>query len=354
MDFVRQRALQAIEPVVGFVVAVGLAIAGAGYWALAIGVVAGAWAGAVVAIVTWPYPLRWRYDRGALRVYARFSVPIFIATACSVVLANATVIATNAHLGLAGVGAVALAATITAFTSRVDDLVSGTLYPAICAMQNRVDLLRESFVKSNRLALMWAMPFGVGLALFSRRSRPLRDRGEMAPGGRSCFRSRARGGDQPMIGLQLGRLFPGPGETRPIAVASRRLDARPAGRRDSAALQRTDSSAWRSGSPPGRSFSSCFRAWYLSHLFEGFSFFRHALRAILPTVPAALAVLLIRVVETGPRNVAVAIVELIVYVGWWSAPPGCSSARSSARRSAICPPARCDPVPTAGEAVPPV
>src|SRR5688500_9587576 len=37
MQFGRQRALQAIEPVVTFAVAVGLAAAGAGYWALLIG-----------------------------------------------------------------------------------------------------------------------------------------------------------------------------------------------------------------------------------------------------------------------------------------------------------------------------
>jgi hypothetical protein len=55
-----------------------------------------------------------------------------------VVLANGTMIATNAHLGLAGAGALALAANITAFTTRVDDLVSSTLYPAICAVQHRV------------------------------------------------------------------------------------------------------------------------------------------------------------------------------------------------------------------------
>ena len=41
------------------------------------------------------------------------------------------------------------------------------MYPAICAVQDRLELLRESFVKSNRLALMWAMPFGVGIALFA-------------------------------------------------------------------------------------------------------------------------------------------------------------------------------------------
>src|SRR5581483_5238044 len=41
MEFVRQRTLQAVDPVVGFVVSVAMAIAGAGYWAFVGGLAAG-------------------------------------------------------------------------------------------------------------------------------------------------------------------------------------------------------------------------------------------------------------------------------------------------------------------------
>ena len=37
----------------------------------------------------------------------------------------------------------------------------------MCAVADRTELLFETFVKSNRLALMWAMPSGLGLALFA-------------------------------------------------------------------------------------------------------------------------------------------------------------------------------------------
>ena len=37
----------------------------------------------------------------------------------------------------------------------------------MCAVKDRVPLLSEIFVKSNRLSLIWAVPFGVGLALFA-------------------------------------------------------------------------------------------------------------------------------------------------------------------------------------------
>ncbi len=321
MDFVRQRSLAAVEPIVGFVVAVGLAIAGAGYWALALGVVSGAWAAAIVAIVTSPFPLRWRYDRGSLKLYAKFSGPLFIATVCSVVLANSTVIAGNAQLGLAGVGAIALAANITAFTSRLDDLVSGTLYPAICAIQGRLDLLRESFVKSNRLALMWAMPFGLSLTLFAgdlvhfvlgEKWRPAV--GLLQVTGAVAAVSH--------IGFNWDDYFRARSSTRPVAVAA--VAATVTFLAVGLPLLIADGlPGLEIGIGAQAAVHLVFRAWYLSRLFEGFVFVRHAARAALPTLPAVAVVLLMRSLESGQRTSGEVIAELCVYViatvvgTWW-------------------------------------
>ena len=49
-------------------------------------------------------------------------------------------------------------------------------------------------------------------------------------------------------------------------------------------------------------------------MFDGFSFARHAWRAILPTVPAVAVVLLMRQFESGARSGAMALVELVVYL----------------------------------------
>jgi O-antigen/teichoic acid export membrane protein len=312
MHFVRQRSLLVVEPIVGFVVAIALAVAGLGYWALALGLVAGAWSGAIVAVWTSPYPLRWRYERGSVKLYFSYSAPIFLAVLSSVVVANAAAIATNTHLGLAGVGAVAVAANISAFTTRVDDLVSGTMYPAICTVQNRLELLRESFVKVNRVALMWAMPFGCGLALFAadliafvigEKWRPalvlLQVTGVVAAVAHIAFnwddyfRARAR--------------------TKPIAVA---------------AVASTIAflvvglpllfAYGLDGLAAGFAAQACvhllFRGWYLSKMFDGFSFARHAWRAILPTVPAVVVVLVMRQFESGPRTAGMAIIELVIYL----------------------------------------
>jgi O-antigen/teichoic acid export membrane protein len=312
MNFVRQRALAAIEPIVGFAVTIVLAIAGAGYWALAAGVVAGAWTGAAVAVKVCPYPLRWRYDRGSLKVYAAYSGPILLATACSVVLANATMIATNAHLGLAGAGAVALATTITAFTTRLDDLVGGTIYPAICAVQDRLDLLRESFVKANRLALMWAMPFGVAIALFA----PDLVRfgiGEKWQPAVTLLQITGLVAAISHVGFNWDDYFRARSNTAPLAVA---------GVISSAVLLAVGLpllfthglTGLAIGIGVGAGVNLAIRAWYLKRLFEGLGFLRHALRAVLPTIPAVGAVLLMRALESGTRIEAAAFGELAVYI----------------------------------------
>ena len=60
MEFVRQRLLQSFDPMVSFVVTIALAVAGAGYWSLVVGTLAGAWAAAFAAWRACPYPRRAR------------------------------------------------------------------------------------------------------------------------------------------------------------------------------------------------------------------------------------------------------------------------------------------------------
>src|SRR3954454_15108712 len=167
LDFMAQRRLQAIDPIVAFVLTVGLAIAGAGYWSLLVGTLAGAWATAIAAIVVSPYPLALRIDRATLRDYGAFSWPILVAGASTIVFAQALTIVGNAAGGLALLGGISLASTIGQFANRADQAVTEALYPAICRVQARLDVLRETFVTSNRLALLWGVPFGVGACLFA-------------------------------------------------------------------------------------------------------------------------------------------------------------------------------------------
>jgi O-antigen/teichoic acid export membrane protein len=166
MQYRRQRTLEAAEPVVAFVVTIVLAVLGCGYWSLVIGTVSGSWAGALVAWRACPYRLAWRYDRGTLRSYVSFSAPLLISGFTVLGMFEVIVLAGNSVLGLGALGAFTLVGNLVQFTDQADAIITDTLYPAVCAVKDKLTLQKEIFVKSNRLSLMWAVPFGVGMSLF--------------------------------------------------------------------------------------------------------------------------------------------------------------------------------------------
>ena len=71
--------------------------------------------------------------------------------------------------GLAAAGWITLAATLTRYADRADQILATTIYPAIVRVRDRADVLEELFAKSNRLTLMWAFPFGAGPGAVRRR-----------------------------------------------------------------------------------------------------------------------------------------------------------------------------------------
>ena len=144
-----------------------------------------------MAVLASPYPLALRYDRGTMRSYASFSWPLILASASTLVIAQSSLLVGEKVLGLAAVGAITLASSVSDYTNRVDQIVTATLYPAICAVRDRRDALFESFVKSNRLALMWGMPFGDRAGAVRVRPGAVRARVALGVRGRSCCRSSA-------------------------------------------------------------------------------------------------------------------------------------------------------------------
>jgi O-antigen/teichoic acid export membrane protein len=312
MDFVRQRSLQAIDPVVGFVVSVGLALAGAGYWSLLIGAAAGAWASAIAAIWASPYRLAFRHDRGTLREYVRFSWPVVAAYVAAIAIMQASMIVGEAELGLAGAGAIALASTIAMYTERIDDVVTATLYPAICAVRDRTELLYESFVKSNRLALIWGIPFGVGVALFASDVVDLALGAEWRPAV-GLFQAVGLIAAVNHIGFNWEAYYRARGETRPLAVVT--IVAAVVFLACAVPLLVSDGlDGLALGLAITTAASLALRFVYLRRLFPGLGIAVHAARAMAPTVPAAGAVLLVRALTDLDRTVPLALGELGVYV----------------------------------------
>jgi len=168
MDFGRQRSLQAIQPVVGFLVTVPLAAAtGLGVWCLVIGQVAGYLVAVSAGLMVAPYRLALRFDRRVAARYLRFSAPILLTVFGAIVIAQGQVLAIKLHDGLAAAGFITLAVTLTRYIDRADQIVTATIYPAICAIQGQRHALEELYVKSNRATLMWVAPYAVGIVLFA-------------------------------------------------------------------------------------------------------------------------------------------------------------------------------------------
>jgi len=312
MRFARQNFLAAVNPVVSFVTSITLAAAGAGYWAFVGGLALGAAAGSRAAMIGSPFKLRLRYEPGVLRSYASFSLPLLLASAASLVMTWAAMLTAKFELGVAALGVIALAATITSYTESVDQLVTGSLYPAICAVRERTSLLYESFVKSNRLALMWAVPFGTALTLFADDlvRFGIGERWHPAIVVLEVFGLAAALNH---VGFNWTAYFRARGETRPIAVANLAgmLVFLAAG---IPLLLTLGLPGFAIGIALQGAGALAIRAFYLRRMFDGFDFVAHLARAFLPTVPAAGVVLVLRALESGRRTPALALTELIVYL----------------------------------------
>jgi O-antigen/teichoic acid export membrane protein len=312
MDFLRQRTLQVLDPCVGFVVAIILAVAGAGYWAFPISMFLGAWANAIFVMRNAPYPLRLRFDWKTTREYATFSWPLFVQSAGGVVLAQGVTILASRRLGLAAVGAINLAASLSVYTHRVDSILTQTLYPAICAVKDRLDLLAEAFVKSNRLTLMWGIPVGIGTALF------VSDLVHFVLGEQWAFaitvmQTMAIAAAMEHIGFNWLAFFRARGDTRPVAVTTI-LNLITFGVIPVPLLITHGLDGYAYGMLAAAAVQLMARGFFLARLFKGFQMTRHILRAIAPTVPAVAVVLAVRAVEPMHRTLPLAAGELVLYL----------------------------------------
>jgi O-antigen/teichoic acid export membrane protein len=311
MRYFRQRVLDSVDPLVSFAVTIGLAVAGAGYWALVIGFAAGVYAGAIAAVLMTPYRLKLRWDRKTGREYFNFSWPVFVASASGMMIPQVSMLVATRKLGLAGAGVLGLAGTVSVYTNKIDELVTWTLYPAICRVKDKTELLFEAFVKSNRLALMWGVPFGVGIALFASDlvHFGLGDRWEPAITILQIFGLVAAVNH---IGFNWMAFYSARGNTRPMAyfgpvvLLAFVVFAVPL-------LLLYGLNGFGAGMAAMTVVGLAMRAYYLTKLFPGFRMVGHAFRAIAPSIPAALITLGVRALAPD-RTLGWAIAELALYL----------------------------------------
>jgi len=312
LQFGTQRVLQAIDPLVGFVTTMALAAAGLGYWSLVAGLVAGAWSAAAAALLACPYRPALRYERGTALAYFDFSWPLVTAAAAAALIAQLSVFAGEAAAGVGAAGAIVFAATFATYATKLDAVVTQTIYPVICAVQDRADLLLEAFVTSNRLAIMVGGPFGVSLALFAPDLVEFVVGDEWRPAvvliqvfGLTAAISQ--------IGFNWSAFYRARGETRPIAVeALVALAVFCATAIPLLALEGLDGFA--AGIGAMTLVSLVVRGAFLRRLFPGLPLVRNTARALAPTMAGAAAVLGARLLWDADRELGRAVGELAGYL----------------------------------------
>jgi O-antigen/teichoic acid export membrane protein len=313
MDFIRQRSLQAVVPIVTFVVTIPLVLVGVGVWSLVIGAFAGNVAAVVLAIRLSPYRLGIRYDRAATRRYFAFSWPIFVVTAGGLITGQGQILAFKLEGGLAAAGFLSLAVALTRYADRADQVISPAIYPAICAVRDRTATLEELFVKSCRASAIWSVGFGAVFVLFAP------DLVHFALG------SKWNGAVLLLQGLavvaalyQLGfgwiAFSRGVGRPRPPAVEAVAAVA------VFAFVALPALAIWGRGAYVAAMIGSSLavlavRAYFVRRLLPGVDLPRLLARAVWPLVPAAGAVVAIRLLLWGGhRSLAQAVCELLVFL----------------------------------------
>jgi len=311
MRFVRQRTLEAINPVVSTAVMIPLAVAGAGYWSIIAGILAGSFAAAIAAIAYSPYRLALRYDRGTLREYVRFSAPLLLSGLAGIVIVQGTWIVGNFTVGLAGLGALALAGSLITFAERVDQVISRSIYPAVAAVKDKRDVMFETFVKSNRLGLMFGLPFAFGMLLFAPDLVGF-VLGERWAAAEALLQALGLVVGFRQIAFNWGVFVSAAGDTRPFAVSGLVLLAVFAGV-TAPAMILWGLDGFIVGAAASLTAELLVRGHYLRRLFAGFRMLRHIARAVLPVVPAILVVVVARGLESGERVLSIALIEFTAY-----------------------------------------
>jgi O-antigen/teichoic acid export membrane protein len=312
MDFVKQRLLQSVGPVVTFCVTVPLALAGVGFWSLVVGTLAGSVVTSVMAVRHSPYKLRFRYERGSIREYASFSWPLFAGSISLVLMFQVPITVASREIGVAAVGAIAFCSQLSQYTRKVDDIVTHAMYPAICAAKNQRDLLFESFSKSNRMALLWGLPLGVGAALFAPAAVP-RVLGESWEFAVPLLQILAISAALNQIGFNWTAYAQARGETRFLALGA--FSAMTGTIAIGVPLLLSHGiSGLGVGILCGTLAAMTVRLVYLVRLFPARKIALHVARSFIPTLPAAAVILIEREILGLDDSLARLLVEGTVFV----------------------------------------
>lgn len=163
----RFRALEARQiaaTLAGAVVAVGLALSGAGAWAIA-----GQWitTAAVATILLWalsPWRPKLLVDRGALRSLGVFGLNVTGTQVLFFLSRSTDNILIGRALGASALGAYNIAYQLMLFPlTQVAGIVADVLYPALSRLQDDIAALRHTWLRTARLVAAVSAPLMLGV-----------------------------------------------------------------------------------------------------------------------------------------------------------------------------------------------
>lgn len=168
MRWWRQRLIITAGPLAGVLVTLALAIAGAGAWAVILGTVTiGIVSGGMLWIQAPRRPrFRLHVPREALHFFLSFGWPLWAAGMVAVIAGNGLVLEVKLGLGIATLGLFRVAINLGDRIDTAESIIASVLLPVLSRTRD-MERLRRAFILTSRIVLVWAIPTGIGLALFA-------------------------------------------------------------------------------------------------------------------------------------------------------------------------------------------
>jgi lipopolysaccharide exporter len=167
LDYFQQRLWIFAGRAAGFVVTIGLALAGAGIWSLVIGGIASLVVTGVPAWLRCRFRPRWRFDLAEFRSLAGFSSPIWFSKLAYVMVQQGCILVLSLCLPARDVGQYKSAEQLAAIVFYLEVVIGQTIFPVLCRLKDDPARLVAIFEIANRVTVAWVAAFSVGLCLFA-------------------------------------------------------------------------------------------------------------------------------------------------------------------------------------------
>jgi len=165
MAFKKLFVVESAGAVVNSATKLALAFSGFGFWAIAIGGLAGQVAATIGCHLAHPFPFRFRFRIGAAKELFRFARFLLLAGLIQFLNTNLDNMTVGKVLGLAALGYFDIAYRWgTWLTAQLGLVVRRVFLPTLSSIQADVPRLRAAFLRSNEVLTALAAPLFLGLA----------------------------------------------------------------------------------------------------------------------------------------------------------------------------------------------